>query len=261
MTAARTAIVFVCQSCGATAPKWLGRCPECGEWNSFVEERAGPSRRGLAGARATSLAEIGPRRGRASRPGCPVSTACSAAASWRARSCSSQASPGSGSRRCCCRPAEGLAAEQRRRCSTPARRNRRARCGCVASGSASASAAAGAGRDDARGSSRRPQGARPAVLVVDSVQAIRRPALDSPAGTVRRCGRSRARADEYAKAQRRAGAPGRARHQGRLARGPKSLEHLVDAVCPSKASAAARGESCGPRRIASGPWTRWLSTR
>ncbi len=30
--------VFACQSCGAQAPKWLGRCPECDAWNSFVEE-------------------------------------------------------------------------------------------------------------------------------------------------------------------------------------------------------------------------------
>lgn len=33
--------VFVCQECGAQSPKWLGRCPECGAWNSFVEERVG----------------------------------------------------------------------------------------------------------------------------------------------------------------------------------------------------------------------------
>lgn len=29
---------FCCQSCGYESPKWLGRCPGCGEWNSFVEE-------------------------------------------------------------------------------------------------------------------------------------------------------------------------------------------------------------------------------
>jgi DNA repair protein RadA/Sms len=34
--------VFVCQHCGAQAPKWLGRCPDCGAWNSLVEERAAP---------------------------------------------------------------------------------------------------------------------------------------------------------------------------------------------------------------------------
>jgi DNA repair protein RadA/Sms len=32
-------VVFVCQECGAQAPKWMGRCGECGAWNSLVEER------------------------------------------------------------------------------------------------------------------------------------------------------------------------------------------------------------------------------
>ena len=31
--------VFVCQECGAQAPKWLGKCEDCGKWNTFVEER------------------------------------------------------------------------------------------------------------------------------------------------------------------------------------------------------------------------------
>lgn len=29
---------FVCQSCGYEAPKWLGRCPDCNQWNTLVEE-------------------------------------------------------------------------------------------------------------------------------------------------------------------------------------------------------------------------------
>ena len=29
---------FFCQKCGAQSPKWLGKCPQCGEWNTFVEE-------------------------------------------------------------------------------------------------------------------------------------------------------------------------------------------------------------------------------
>ncbi|MGE5244754.1 MAG: DNA repair protein RadA [Betaproteobacteria bacterium] len=33
-------VAFVCQECGAQSPKWLGRCAECGAWNSLVEERA-----------------------------------------------------------------------------------------------------------------------------------------------------------------------------------------------------------------------------
>jgi DNA repair protein RadA/Sms len=32
--------LFACQECGSQSPKWLGRCPDCGAWNSFVEERA-----------------------------------------------------------------------------------------------------------------------------------------------------------------------------------------------------------------------------
>ena len=33
-------VVFVCQECGAQSPKWMGKCVECGAWNSLVEERA-----------------------------------------------------------------------------------------------------------------------------------------------------------------------------------------------------------------------------
>lgn len=29
---------FFCQNCGAQSPKWMGRCPSCNEWNTFVEE-------------------------------------------------------------------------------------------------------------------------------------------------------------------------------------------------------------------------------
>ena len=31
--------VFVCQECGSQSPKWVGRCGDCGAWNSLVEER------------------------------------------------------------------------------------------------------------------------------------------------------------------------------------------------------------------------------
>ena len=33
-----TKTIYACQSCGYQVPKWLGRCPECGQWNSFSEE-------------------------------------------------------------------------------------------------------------------------------------------------------------------------------------------------------------------------------
>ena len=36
---AKTKTVYLCQSCGADSPKWLGKCPSCGEWNTLVEQR------------------------------------------------------------------------------------------------------------------------------------------------------------------------------------------------------------------------------
>jgi DNA repair protein RadA/Sms len=46
----KSATVFVCQECGAQSPKWLGRCGDCGAWNSLVEERAQPESAGAGGA-------------------------------------------------------------------------------------------------------------------------------------------------------------------------------------------------------------------
>src|ERR1700758_3859767 len=56
--------VFVCQECGAQSPKWLGRCGDCGAWNSYVEERpdatsaaaaSAAQRYGLAAANTAQL--------------------------------------------------------------------------------------------------------------------------------------------------------------------------------------------------------------
>lgn len=35
---AKPKTVYACQSCGAQSPKWLGKCPDCNQWNTFVEE-------------------------------------------------------------------------------------------------------------------------------------------------------------------------------------------------------------------------------
>ncbi len=38
----KTKLVYTCQNCGYQSPKWLGRCPDCGTWNSFLEENYAP---------------------------------------------------------------------------------------------------------------------------------------------------------------------------------------------------------------------------
>jgi len=37
---AKTKIIFYCTNCGNESPKWLGKCPACGEWNTYSEEIA-----------------------------------------------------------------------------------------------------------------------------------------------------------------------------------------------------------------------------
>lgn len=50
---------FVCQSCGASFSKWSGRCENCREWNSIVEEKplsAGPGKKSLGAIRGSKVA-------------------------------------------------------------------------------------------------------------------------------------------------------------------------------------------------------------
>ncbi|MFP3920293.1 MAG: DNA repair protein RadA [Dichotomicrobium sp.] len=55
---ARATSVYVCQSCGASSPRWAGKCPSCGDWNSLSEEPgAAPS----GGKRARSKKPSGVR--------------------------------------------------------------------------------------------------------------------------------------------------------------------------------------------------------
>jgi DNA repair protein RadA/Sms len=34
----KTKTIWVCQNCGVESSKWIGRCPSCGEWNTYIEE-------------------------------------------------------------------------------------------------------------------------------------------------------------------------------------------------------------------------------
>ncbi len=61
-TMPRPTTVHVCSACGAEAPRWLGQCPGCGEWNTLVEEqRAAPAGKAGRGGAA-------PPRAAAARP-------------------------------------------------------------------------------------------------------------------------------------------------------------------------------------------------
>ncbi len=63
----KTKTVYVCSSCGYDSPKWMGKCPSCGEWNTFVEEKISTGSKGnttrgglVARRKPVKLSEIKP---------------------------------------------------------------------------------------------------------------------------------------------------------------------------------------------------------
>jgi DNA repair protein RadA/Sms len=58
----KTQSIFECQHCGYNSTKWLGRCPDCGSWNSFVEEKSSKTGESVsfsgAGGKPTRLADV-----------------------------------------------------------------------------------------------------------------------------------------------------------------------------------------------------------
>lgn len=62
MAAKGSKTVYFCQECGNESPKWLGQCPVCGAWNSFVEEvvekTSSKAQREKRDVRPTHLSEI-----------------------------------------------------------------------------------------------------------------------------------------------------------------------------------------------------------
>jgi DNA repair protein RadA/Sms len=242
--AARTAIVFACQSCGATAPKWLGRCPECGEWNSYVEETRGPVRTSASPeSRAASIAEIEAPSAPRLATGLPGFDRVLGGGLVPGSVVLLGGEPGIGKSTLLLQAGRGLAADRRDVLYASAEESaaqvqlRGERLG-IRDGRLLVLAETDVARivEEAQGRS-------PAVLVVDSVQAVREPSLDSAAGTVSQVRAVAAELTRYAKAR---GVPvllvGHVTKDGSLA-GPKSLEHLVDAVV------AIEGERSGSRRI------------
>lgn len=60
---AKSRVFYVCSACNARFPKWMGRCPECNEWNTVAEDISSygadvvalPRREGVMAPQALSL--------------------------------------------------------------------------------------------------------------------------------------------------------------------------------------------------------------
>ena len=54
----RTKTIYVCQNCGNESPKWLGRCPDCNEWNTYVETLVSPAPKAASPTSITPVQEL-----------------------------------------------------------------------------------------------------------------------------------------------------------------------------------------------------------
>jgi DNA repair protein RadA/Sms len=232
---ARTA--FVCSACGAASPRWLGRCPTCGAWESLVEERVEPRSAGgrlnVAGdrTRPTPLADVAPDGARRLETGLAELDRVLGGGVVLGGVVLLGGDPGIGKSTLLMQALAGIAA--------------RGHAVLYASGEESAAQIAlRARRLGAEGIDRvlvqatteitELEGAiddeKPDVVVVDSIQTLRSAELESAAGSVGQLREVAARLVEMAK--RRGIALfliGHVTKDGALA-GPKILEHLVDTV-------------------------------
>jgi DNA repair protein RadA/Sms len=239
---ARVTTVFACQGCGAASPKWLGRCPDCGEWNSYVEETRAESRPAPVGAQPSPITQAGLESGERTSTSLPGFDRVLGGGLVAGSLVLLGGEPGIGKSTLLLQASRGVARSADVLYATGEEsagqvRLRGERLGVAEEtlrvlAETDVSAIVAAGESHA-----------PALLVVDSIQAVRAAALTSAAGTVSQVREAALQLQRFAKSS---GTPviliGHVTKDGSLA-GPKSLEHLVDAVI------SIEGERGGSRRI------------
>ena len=233
MAAPRT--LYACQSCGYQSTKWLGRCPECGAWSSFVEEvREAPKRSGKLGERAANqpvaLSEIDQEQVLRTPSGIPALDRVLGGGVVAGGAVLLAGEPGIGKSTLLLQLAARLAGLDRKVLYASAEesprqlRLRAERLGCASSdvlvvGETRLESVLDAARS-----------AEPAALLVDSIQAIASDELESPPGSIGQVRHCANRLVDFAKrSESTLFLVGHVTKEGTIA-GPKSLEHLVDTV-------------------------------
>jgi DNA repair protein RadA/Sms len=245
----RAQTLFACQSCGATAPKWLGRCPDCGDWNSYVEEtraKAAPAAAAALVPQSLPIADIGLLEGPRRATALPGFDRVLGGGLVAGSVVLLGGEPGIGKSTLLFQAGRGLAAggagdvlyasaEE----SAAQVRLRAERLG-IRDGRLLVLPETDVSRIVAEAEARKPA---LSLVIVDSVQAVADPTLTSSPGTVSQVRAAAAELTRFAKAS---GVPvflvGHVTKDGSLA-GPKSLEHLVDAVI------SIEGDRGGARRL------------
>jgi DNA repair protein RadA/Sms len=232
---------YVCTACGAQQPRWLGRCPACGAWESLVEEPLGEPPASAAAdllgvdpapgaGKAVALREISAEAAPRTASGVPELDRVLGGGLVPGSVVLVGGEPGIGKSTLCLQAAAAVARAGARVLyvsgeeSLEQVRLRAGRLGDVPDGLLALSET----RVEALAEPWREQ--RPGLVVVDSVQTLRTDRVESAPGSVAQVRESAALLAATAKAH---GAAlllvGHVTKEGTLA-GPRVLEHLVDAV-------------------------------
>jgi DNA repair protein RadA/Sms len=234
---ARSSVSFVCQQCGATSPKWSGRCDDCGAWNTLAEERneapSGPGKRSQGRRISLESLDLAPDTKPLPRHLSDISEFDRVSGGGLVPGSATLigGDPGIGKstlllQLVCKLASNGLnAAYISGEESADQVRMRARRLGLsdtnvkLATATNASDIAASLGGADG-----------PDVIVIDSIQTMYLPTLDSAPGTVSQV---RATAQELIRAAKQQGAAllivGHVTKDGAIA-GPRVLEHMVDSV-------------------------------
>jgi len=262
---ARAQSRYVCQSCGASVLRWEGQCRTCGEWNTLVETvvretpRANSRSVVTAGADPVPLTHAGEADAEVRRPvGIGELDRVLGGGLVAGSLVLLGGEPGIGKSTLLLQVAAGVAAAggeilyatgEESATQVRLRASRLGLTGAPVGDAIRVVAETGVGRITELA-----RGARPALLVVDSVQTVASEELDGPPGSVGQVREATLRLMELAKAD---DIPvvlvGHVTKDGTLA-GPKTLEHLVDVVL------AIEGDRTGGLRLLRASKNRYGST-
>jgi len=231
---AKSRPIFVCQQCGSQQPKWLGRCPDCGEWDSLVEEAAAPVRRAgdlpAGDGKPQPLSAVAPPEQPRLRTGIGELDRVLGGGVVAGSVVLFGGDPGIGKSTLLLQACQGLSLQGLRTLyvtgeeSLTQMKLRAERLGVHADGLLALA------ETNAEAVAAQIQATRPHFAVVDSIQMIYRPDIASAPGSISQVRESAAQLVRLAKA---AEIPialiGHVTKQGSLA-GPRVLEHMVDTV-------------------------------
>jgi DNA repair protein RadA/Sms len=229
---------FVCQNCGAVAPRWVGKCAACGEWNTLVEEADAtpPPGSGLTKAskgRAVTLETLAKGREKITRIGTGISELdrVSGGGIVPGSAMLIGGEPGIGKSTLLLQLAAQFAKAGRRAIYFSGEEAAaQVRLRAERLGLSSAPLALACETNLSNILATLVEGERPDLVVVDSIQTLWADALEAAPGTVSQVRAATQALIRFAKAQGSALVlVGHVTKDGQIA-GPKVIEHMVDTV-------------------------------